>query len=104
MTVIAFSVARFTPADLAEFNAIAEIKLNQGQWAQVTRESGRDFDRLIICLPGLDRPVFRFERDRHGRYRLHFNDRAGWYVIGSGTTAGECLAVWRTRARRSSAT
>lgn len=101
MNVIAFFVARFTPADLAEFNAIAEIKLSQGQWAEVIRESGRDFDRLVIHLPGLERPVFRFERGPQGRYQLSFNDRAGWYVIGSGSSAAECLAVWRTRARRS---
>ena len=46
----------------------------------------------------LDR--YLIERDRQGRYNLAFNDRAGWYGIGSGSTAGECLAIWRPRAGR----
>lgn len=100
MTIVAFTAARFTPTDLAEFHRVADPKLRLGHWATVTRESGRDFDRLEVRLPGVDRPVFRFERDRQGRYNLAFNDRAGWYGIGSGSTAGECLAIWRPRAGR----
>ncbi|MGQ9366899.1 hypothetical protein [Azospirillum sp. ST 5-10] len=97
MTVVAFTSARLTPADLAEFDRVADPKLRQGHWAGVIRESGRDFDRLLVLLPGVERPVFRFERDRTGAYHLHFNDRSGWYGIGSGATASECLAIWRPR-------
>ncbi|WP_207455155.1 hypothetical protein [Azospirillum sp. SYSU D00513] len=99
MTVVAFSRARFTPDDLTEFGDVAEAKLRLGHWAGITRESGRDYDRLLVLLPGVDRPVFRFERDARGRYSLSFNDRSGWYGIGAGTTAAECLAIWRPRSR-----
>lgn len=100
MTVVAFSCARFTPADLSEFGAVAEPKLRLGHWAGVIRETGREYDRLLVLLPGVDRPVFRFERDGQGRYSLSFNDRSGWYGIGTGTTATECLSIWRPRPRQ----
>ena len=99
MTVVAFSVARFTPSDLTEFETVAEPKLRLGHWAGIIRESGRDYDRLLVMLPGVERPVFRFERDGKGRYSLSFNDRAGWYGIGNGDTAAECLSIWRPRSR-----
>lgn len=99
MTVVAFSVARFTPSDLDEFGVVAEPKLRLGHWAGIIRETGRDFDRLLVMLPGVERPVFRFERDGKGRYALSFNDRAGWYGIGNGATAAECLSIWRPRSR-----
>ncbi len=97
--IIAFSCARFTPDDLAAFESIAEPKLRDGHWAGVVRESGRDHDRLLVLLPEVDRPVFRFERDGRGRYSLSFHDRSGWYGIGAGGTAGECLSIWRPRPR-----
>ncbi|HYC05204.1 MAG TPA: hypothetical protein VED40_18065 [Azospirillaceae bacterium] len=100
MTVVAFSVARFTPFDLTEWNAIAMPKLERGLWESVSRQSGPDFDRLTVHFPNLERPVFRFERDRRGNYRLFFNDRRGWYCIGTGESADECLAVWRGRLPR----
>ncbi len=99
MTVVAFSRARFTPADLSEFEMVAEPKLRLGHWAGIIRESGRDFDRLLVMLPGVGRPVFRFERDGKGQYALSFNDRAGWYGIGNGAAAAECLSIWRPRSR-----
>lgn len=99
MTVVAFSSARFTPSDLAEFELVAEPKLRLGHWAAVARETGRGFDRLLVMLPGVDRPVFRFERDARGHYSLSFNDRSGWYGIGSGASAAECLSIWRPRVR-----
>ncbi|HYD64840.1 hypothetical protein [Azospirillum sp.] len=104
MTVVAFSRARFTPSDLVEFEQVAEPKLRLGHWAGIIRESGRDFDRLLVLLPGVDRPVFRFERGAGGTYTLCFNDRVGWYGIGSGPSAAECLAIWRPRTRKSRST
>lgn len=98
MTVVAFSCSRFTPSDINAFELVAEPKLRLGHWAGIIRESGRDFDRLLVMLPGVERPVFRFERDGKGCYTLSFNDRAGWYGIGSGATAAECLSIWRPRA------
>lgn len=99
MTVVAFSCSRFTPSDINAFELVAEPKLRLGHWAGIIRESDRDFDRLLVMLPGVERPVFRFERDGKGRYTLCFNDRAGWYGIGSGATAAECLSIWRPRTR-----
>lgn len=100
MSVVAFSVTRFTPADVAEWNSIAMPKLDRGLWASVTRRSDRERDELLVHFPNLDRPIFRFERDRHGVYRLLFNDRKGWYEIGRGDTAEECLSVWKGRMPR----
>ena len=99
MTVVAFSCARFTPTDINEFEVVAEPKLRLGHWAAIIRETGRDFDRLLVMLPWVELPVFRFERDCKGRYTLSFNDRAGWYGIGAGATAAECLSIWRPRSR-----
>ncbi|MBP2231315.1 hypothetical protein J2847_004627 [Azospirillum agricola] len=96
-TVLAFSRARFTPDDLATFESIAEPKLRDGHWVGVVRESGRGHDRLLVLLPEVDKPVFRFERDGEGRYSLSFHDRSGWYGIGAGGSAAECLAIWRPR-------
>ncbi len=98
--IVPFSVARFCPADLAEWNSVALPKLDRGLWESVTRQTGPDFDRLIVHFPNLERPVFRFERDRRGTYRLLFNDRRGWYEIGSGDSAEECLSVWKGRLPR----
>lgn len=100
MTVVAFSVARFTPSDLAVFNTIAKPGLKRGLWQAVARESGRGYDRLIVLFPGIDRPVFAFERVQDGTYHLWFNDRQGWHGIASGATAAECLAIWRPPAPR----
>ena len=61
--VIQFSRARFTPDDLDAFAAVAEPKIRDGHWVGVLRESGRTHDRLLVLLPEVDRPVFRFERD-----------------------------------------
>lgn len=102
-TVLAFSRARFTPEDLEIFESVAEAKLRNGHWAGVLRESGREHDRLLVLLPEADRPVFRFERDRDGRYSLSFHDRSGWYGIGAGSNAVECLAIWRPRPRKATA-
>lgn len=101
MTILAFSVARFSPADLEEWNSIALPKLERGLWQSVTRRSDRERDELLVHFPSLDRPVFRFERDKRGTYRLLFNDRKGWYEIGRGDSAADCLAVWKGRPARS---
>lgn len=98
--VIQFSRARFTPDDLDAFAAVAEPKIRDGHWAGVLRESGRTHDRLLVLLPEVDRPVFRFERDAKGRYSLSFHDRSGWYGIGAGDSAAECLSIWRPRRPR----
>lgn len=106
MAVVPFSVARFTPDDVTAFNEIAQPKLSRGLWAGVFRQSGRDFDRLSVTFPGVEEPVFSFERDRQGTYHLWYHDRAGSHSIGFGDSAGECLSVWRparvqpTRSRR----
>jgi hypothetical protein len=100
MTVIAFSLARFTPADLREFYEIANPRMARGLWASVARHTGPESDRMQIRLPNLDRPIFSFERDRQGRYTLLYNDSAGWQCIGSGHTAAESLTIWRTRPTR----
>ncbi|MBP2301504.1 hypothetical protein [Azospirillum picis] len=97
--VVQFCRARFTPEDLDAFAAVADLKLRDGHWAGVMRESDRNHDRLLVLLPEVDRPVFRFERDSRGRYSLSFHDRSGWYGIGAGDSAGECLSIWRPRGR-----
>jgi hypothetical protein len=103
MTVIPFPACRFTPADLTEFYKIALPKCARGVWAGVTRQTARYQDMLMVSLPGQSEPIFLFERDRAGRYRLWFRD--GGRCIGSGATAAECLTIWQTApARRRSGT
>ncbi|PWC75670.1 hypothetical protein [Azospirillum sp. TSH64] len=98
--IIQFCRARFTPDDMDAFAAVAEPKIRDGHWAGVLRESGRDHDRLLVLLPEVDRPVFRFERDAKGRYNLSFHDRSGWYGIGAADSAADCLSIWRPRRPR----
>ncbi|KJB94884.1 hypothetical protein GGE65_004995 [Skermanella aerolata] len=100
MTVVAFSLARFTPADLSEFYEIARPRMERGLWAGVARQTSAEGDQLLVTFPHLDRPVFRFERDRRGTYTLWFHDRQGWHSIGSGSTSTDCLSIWRTRPAR----
>jgi len=94
MTVIPFPACRFTPADLTEFYRIALPKCARGAWAGISRQTHRTQDRLMILLPGMSEPVFVFERDRIGHYRLWFKDAGGTRCIGSGATAAECLTIW----------
>jgi hypothetical protein len=104
MTVIPFPSCRFTPADLAAFYEVALPKCSRGSWAGVARQTGRYNDRLLVSLPGVSEPVFVFERDRAGYYRLWFKDSGGGRCIGTGTTAAACLSIWKTApARRRSA-
>ena len=104
MTVIPFPSCRFTPADLAAFYEVALPKCSRGAWAGVARQTERHHDRLMISLPGVSDPVFVFERDRAGFYRLWFKDGDGGRCIGTGTTAAECLSIWQSAsARRRSA-
>jgi hypothetical protein len=51
MTVVAFSLARFTPADLAEFAAIAKPRIERGLWAGFVRQTDRDCDHLLVTYP-----------------------------------------------------
>jgi hypothetical protein len=104
MTVIPFPSCRFTPADMAAFHEVALPKCSRGSWAGFARQTGRHNDRLLISLPGASEPVFVFERDQAGYYRLWFKDSDGGRCIGMGTTAAECLGVWKAAsARRRSA-
>jgi hypothetical protein len=105
MTVIPFPSCRFTPADLSAFYEVALPKCSRGAWAGVARQTERYHDRLLISLPGVSDPIFVFERDRAGYYRLWFKDSGGGRCIGAGTTATECLSIWQTGpARRRSGT
>ena len=100
MTVIPFPSCRFTPADLAAFYEVALPKCSRGSWAGVARQTGRHHDRLLISLPGVNEPVFVFERDIAGHYRLWFKDGDGGRCIGTGTTAAACLCIWQPAAAR----
>jgi hypothetical protein len=99
MSVLAFSVARFTPSDVAVFMEIAAPRLRAGLWAATHRQSGSWGDRISIHLPGRADPLFRFERDRQGTYALYYHDRSGSHRIGFAATAAECLRVWRMAPR-----
>lgn len=101
--VIPFPVTRFTPGDVACWSRLAEDKVRRGLWQPHRRVSSRDNDSFLVSFPDAERPVFKFERDRSGTYRLSFNDRRGWHPIGVGTTAEECLAVWDQPRRRDAA-
>jgi hypothetical protein len=93
MTVVAFTT-RFTPDDLSAFDAIAWRHITTGVWSHVSRQTHADSDQVLVYLPLLDRPVFRFERDRSGIYRLWFHGGSGPQIVATGTTAAECLSIW----------
>jgi hypothetical protein len=94
MTVVAYSRARFTEADLSIIDAIAQPRIARGLWAGVSRQTSPDCDRVLVYLPRSELPTFRFERARRGTYTLWFQDRCGSHVIGSGQSAAECLSIW----------
>ena len=94
MSVIPFSRARFTPADVAVFIEIALPRLADGRWALISRNSGAWGDRFAVTLPGQTIPTFTLERDRRGVYALYFHDREEAVLIGKADSAAECLWVW----------
>ena len=100
MSVISFSRARFTPADVAAFNEIALPRLAEGRWAAISRHSGATGDRFAVILPGQSDPTFTLERDRRGAYVLYFHDREGAVLISAAESAAECLWVWACAPRR----
>src|SRR4051812_35472757 len=101
MTVLTFSRAQLSPADLAVFDAIATPNLERGLWSGIQRRTGRDYDRLLVTLPQIDDVLFSFERDREGTYRLFFHDRSDRHCIGTGRSAADSLAIWRYGKARS---
>ena len=100
MSVVPFSRARFSPADVAVFHEVALPRLADGRWAAIARSSGDWGDRLAVILPGQSVPTFTFARDRRGAYTLHFHDREGTVLIGTADTAAACLRVWSPPRRR----
>ena len=83
MTVLTFSRAQLSPADLAAFDAIATPNLERGLWSGIRRRTGRDYDRLLVTVPQIDQVLFSFERDREGTYRLFVHDGAISTASGS---------------------
>ena len=100
MSVVPFSAARFTPADLAEFNRISLPRCAHGLWSAVSRQTTRDSDRLGVYIAGGQRPLFTVERDRSGSYSLFYHDGAESHRIGFGRTVADCLAIWQERPAR----
>ncbi|WP_448203778.1 hypothetical protein [Azospirillum sp. sgz302134] len=94
MTVVPFSRARFSPADLATFNAIALPRLVDGRWTSIARCSGVWGDRIAVMIADQPSPIFTFEREKGGGYALYFHDRGGAVLIGSGDSAPACLSIW----------
>ena len=101
MTVLTFSRAQLSPADLAAFDAIATPNLERGLWSGIRRRTGRDYDRLLVTVPQIDQVLFSFERDREGTYRLFFHDWSDQHCIGTGRSAADCLVIWRHGKARS---
>lgn len=100
MSVIFFSVTRFTPADVAAFNEVALPRLADGRWAAISRSSGGWGDRMAVTLPGQPLPSFTLERDRRGAYALCFHDRGGTVLLATGDDAAACLWIWTRTPRR----
>jgi len=95
MTVIPFPTVRFAPEDVALFDRIAAPMVRRGLWDRVQRDAPAGADRLVVWIPGVERPLFAFERVRGGRYRLTLHEKEGaTYEIGRGWTARECLRIW----------
>jgi hypothetical protein len=100
MPVVSFSTARFTPDDIARFNAIAAPRLKSGLWAGVKRRTTPAKDVLAVVMPVTGMELFTFERGHDGSYGLFMQEGDGPYRIGAGGSAMECLAIWLIRERR----
>lgn len=95
MSVIRFPSVRLDDDDVELFGRIAAPMLRRGLWARVRRESAPAGDRMVVEIPDVPRPLFAFERQRGGRYRLMLFEKDGAaYEIGRGWTARECLRIW----------
>jgi len=103
MSVVPFSRARFSPADVAAFHAVALPRLADGRWAAIARSSGTWGDRFAVMLPGRPLPAFTLERDRRGAYALYFHDRGETVHLGSAESAAGCLRIWARPRRRAQA-
>jgi hypothetical protein len=95
MTVVSFT-PRFTSADISAFDAIAWPRLSTGLWSHVERNTCGDGDQILVYLPCLPLPTFRFERDRQGTYTLWFRSASSpdWAVICASSSAWDCLSLW----------
>jgi hypothetical protein len=97
MSVVPFSSARFTPADLAEFNRVSLPRCARGLWSAISRQTMRDRDRLAVYTAGAKNPLFTVERDGSGSYSLFYHNGGEPHRIGFGETVAECLAIWMDR-------
>lgn len=99
--IIPFAPYRFTPADMALWQRMATEQIRRGLWHDVTRQTDAGQDQLLVRFPGLEAPILRLVRDRHGVYCMSFHDRTGWYEFRRASTAAACLARRTTPANRS---
>ncbi len=100
MSVIAFTPARFTPDDIAHFNAVALPRLESGLWGGIRRHTAPHHDELAVMMPGTGDVLFTFERDHTGTYALYLHGTEGAQQISMGQSLTECLAVWLVRERK----
>ncbi|WP_207478235.1 hypothetical protein [Arenibaculum pallidiluteum] len=100
MSVIPFSKARFTPADLIEFFRAALPRCARGEWARIARSTGRNRDSIEIFGSEGTRPILTFERGADGAYRLFRHGAEGPVCIASDAGAADCLTLLRDRPLR----
>lgn len=90
--IVPFARQRFTPADLAAWQAILSDRRRRGLWQKMERTTSSDRDSLLVWLPGMKDPTLRLERDIQGLYRLSFHDGKGWFQFRKGPEIIDCLA------------
>ncbi len=100
MSVIPFSKARFTPADLVEFFRAALPRCARGEWHRIARSTGRHRDSLDVFAPDQAKPLLTFERGRDGGYRLFQHGSGGPVCVAYDATAADCLDFLRDRPTR----
>ncbi|MFY8094016.1 MAG: hypothetical protein ACOVN0_11115 [Niveispirillum sp.] len=90
--ILPFARQRFTPSDMAAWNAILADRRRRGLWQKVDRATSRDRDWIMVWLPGLKEPSLRLERDSKGVYGLSYYDGQGWFQFRQGATIIDCLS------------
>jgi hypothetical protein len=85
-------VTRFSDDELLEITRIAVPRIDAGLWSHLERDSGDEFDRILIWLSD-GKTNCRLERDASGWTYLLFCISTEWRLIASGTLT-DCLRAF----------
>ena len=86
--------ARFSDDELLTVTQLASTQIDTGLWVRLQRDSGADYDRIVVHLPPERDAHFRIERDPTGWTYLLVCSPNDWRLLVCGTF-DECVRAIR---------